>query len=129
MLHTIRQSPYMPHSTGQRLHMPLSKRPMPANQNICPGNHKGLVKTYGRSLIPVASPHNISMSAVPTYNLLYSQVPLHSGHAKLHINSLSPGRCGNDFKSIIFNFIIQSSSHGTHCEIALMRMPQKLTNE
>ena len=30
---------------------------------------------------------------------------------------------------IVFKFIIQNSSWGTHCEIALMWMPQQLINE
>ena len=39
-------------------------------------------------------------------------------------NSLAPWRAGNNFKSIIFKLIIQNSCLGTHCEIALMWMPQ-----
>ena len=47
-----------------------------------------------------------------------------------YINSLAPGRCGNNLKSIIFKLIIQNnSSLGTHCETALRWMPQNLTNE
>ena len=45
------------------------------------------------------------------------------------INSLTPGRCGWDFKSIIFTLIIQNNSLDTCCEIALRGLPQSLTNE
>ena len=31
---------------------------------------------------------------------------------------LTPGRCGSDFKSIIFKLIMQKNNYGTHCEIA-----------
>ena len=44
------------------------------------------------------------------------------------LNSLSPVRCGRNFKSTIFKLIIQNSSFGTHCEIALKWMPQNLTS-
>ena len=44
-------------------------------------------------------------------------------------NSLAPGRCGNNFKRMIFKRIIQNSNIGTRWEIGLMRMPQNLTNE
>ena len=44
-------------------------------------------------------------------------------------NSMAPGRYGNNFKSIVFKLIIQNRSSDTHCEIALKRMPQNLTNE
>ena len=46
------------------------------------------------------------------------------------VNSLAPGKCSINFKSIIFKLTIQKSSLGTCCEIALRRrMPQNLTNE
>ena len=45
------------------------------------------------------------------------------------INSLAPGRCDNDFKSIIFKLIVQNKSLDTHCEIALRWMAQNLYNE
>ena len=35
----------------------------------------------------------------------------------LLFNSLTPGRCGRNFKIIIFKLIIQNSSTGIHCEI------------
>ena len=42
---------------------------------------------------------------------------------------LAAERCGSDFKSTLFKIIIQNSSLGTCCEIALRKMPQNLTNE
>ena len=42
---------------------------------------------------------------------------------------LAPGRCGSYFKSIIFKLIIQDSSLGNSCEVALRWMPQNLGNE
>ena len=39
---------------------------------------------------------------------------------------LDPGRCGGDFKSIIFKLI---STLDTRCEIAITWMQRKLTNE
>ena len=45
------------------------------------------------------------------------------------VNSLVPGRCGCNFESIIFKFIMQSSELGSRCEIALRWMPQNLTDE
>ena len=47
----------------------------------------------------------------------------------LAINSLATGRCDNNFKSVIFKLITQNSSLGTHCDIALRRVPQNLTIE
>ena len=44
------------------------------------------------------------------------------------INSLMHGRCRN-FNTLIWKHIMQSISFGTRREIALMRMPQRLTNE
>ena len=44
-------------------------------------------------------------------------------------NSLAPGRCGSNFKSINLKLIIQNSSLGTPCKIALMWMSQNLNNE
>ena len=44
-------------------------------------------------------------------------------------DSLAPGRCCNNLKSMIFKLITQNSSLGTHCEISLTWMPQNLTNE
>ena len=45
------------------------------------------------------------------------------------VNSLTPGRCGSDFQRVIFKLIMQNSSLGTHCEIALRWMPQSLINK
>ena len=45
------------------------------------------------------------------------------------IYSLAPGRCGSNFKSIIFKLIIQNSNLGTFCEIALRWIPQNFINE
>ena len=45
------------------------------------------------------------------------------------IDSLSTGRCGNNFKTIIFKGIMQNNTLGTHCEIALRWMSHNLTNE
>ena len=44
------------------------------------------------------------------------------------INSLAPGRGGSQFKTMNFKLVIQDNSFGAHCEIALMWMPQDLTN-
>ena len=35
------------------------------------------------------------------------------------VNSLDPGRCGSNFKSMIFKPITQNGTMGTHCEIAV----------
>ena len=45
------------------------------------------------------------------------------------INSLFPGRCGSNFKSIIFIIIIQNSSLGDRCDIALGWMSLNPMNE
>ena len=47
----------------------------------------------------------------------------------LFFKPLEPGRYGNNFGNIIFKLIIQYSSLGTYCKIALMWMPQIPTNE
>ena len=39
------------------------------------------------------------------------------------VNSLDPGWCGHNLKSIIFKLIIQNCRLGTWCEIALRWMP------
>ena len=36
----------------------------------------------------------------------------------LSINLLVPGRCGSNFKSLIFKFIVQNSNLSTHSEIS-----------
>ena len=48
---------------------------------------------------------------------------------EIGLSSLAPGRCGNNMWSIILKFIIQHSSLGSTCRIALRWMPQNLTNE
>ena len=45
-----------------------------------------------------------------------------------YINSLAPMGCGSNFESILFK-LMQNGSLGTHCEITLRWMPQKLTYE
>ena len=45
------------------------------------------------------------------------------------INPLAPGRGGSQFKTMNFKLVIQDNSFGAHCEIALMWMPQDLTNQ
>ena len=61
---------------------------------------------------------------------------LHVRHYRLQLepiknnfNSLASGRCGRNFKSIIFKLIIHSSSLGTRCEIAVRWTPQELPSE
>ena len=44
-------------------------------------------------------------------------------------DSLTPWRCGSNFESIIFLFIMQNSSFSTPSEIVLRWVPQKLTNQ
>ena len=44
-------------------------------------------------------------------------------------NSLALGKCGSNFKSIIFKLIIQNSTLGTCCEIVLRSVSQNLSNE
>ena len=41
---------------------------------------------------------------------------------------MAPGGCSTDFNNIIFKFILQYSSLGTHYVIALQSMPQSITN-
>ena len=48
---------------------------------------------------------------------------------RLLVNSLSPGRCGRNFKSIIFKLITRDSSLGTRSEITPRWLPQNFTNE
>ena len=45
------------------------------------------------------------------------------------LNSLAPGRPGHNSKSMILKLIMQNTSLGTHCVIALQWMSQKLTDE
>ena len=45
------------------------------------------------------------------------------------INLLALRKCSSNLKSRIFKLIIQNSSLGSHCEIALRWMPQNLPNE
>ena len=44
------------------------------------------------------------------------------------INSLAPGTCGNNLKSIIFKLIILDISLDTHCEVVHRWMHQNLVN-
>ena len=46
-----------------------------------------------------------------------------------HFNSLAPGTCGSNFKSIIYKLITQNSSLGIQCKIALGWIPHNLTYE
>ena len=47
----------------------------------------------------------------------------------MHFNSLSLGRCGTNFKSVILEVIVQNSCLGACCEIAFNWMPQDLTDD
>ena len=40
------------------------------------------------------------------------------------VNSLAPGRCGSNFKSVIYEHMLWIKSTSTSCEIALRGMPQ-----
>ena len=42
-------------------------------------------------------------------------------------NSLAPGRCGSNVKSIIFKLFIQNNSLAICCEITVQWMPPNLT--
>ena len=42
---------------------------------------------------------------------------------------LTPGKCGDYFKSVLFKLLIQNSSLGAHCKIVLRWMPQNLMSE
>ena len=53
---------------------------------------------------------------------------INSDGVHIYINSLAPGRCGSNFESI-FKLILQISSLGTCCEIALMGLLQNVANE
>ena len=54
---------------------------------------------------------------------------IHYPIIKSSFNSLSPVRCGSNFRSVIFKHIIQNSSLGTQCEIVLRWIQQNLMNE
>ena len=45
------------------------------------------------------------------------------------LTHLSPGKYGDDFKSILFKLLIQNSSLGAHCKSVLRWMSQNLTSE
>ena len=45
------------------------------------------------------------------------------------LNSLAPGRCGSNFKSMNFRLIIGKSRLGTSYEVALWWMPENLTDD
>ena len=42
---------------------------------------------------------------------------------------MSPGSCGNNFKSRLFTLIMEKDNLGTHYEIVFMWMPQNLTDK
>ena len=60
------------------------------------------------------------------YSVFNDEAINHTMYSCLCLNSLVPGRSGSSFKSIIFKLIIQNNSLGTHCEIYLKWIPQKL---
>ena len=45
------------------------------------------------------------------------------------VTHLSPVKCGDDFKSILFKLLIPNSSLGSHCKSVLRSMSQKLISE
>ena len=51
---------------------------------------------------------------------------LFSHNACSVVNALAPGRCNSNFENTIFKLIIQDSSLGTRCEIAIRGMPQNM---
>ena len=53
------------------------------------------------------------------YERIYNPLVFSLFEFRVGVNSLTPGRYGSNFKSIIFKPIIQDSSLGTPCEIAL----------
>ena len=70
--------------------------------------------------MPIVVVHGASPSTDKTRRQNYHQNIL---------NPLYPGRCGNNFKNIIFIVIIQNTSLGSHYEIAPSWMKQNLINE
>ena len=58
------------------------------------------------------------MVRLPTHICVTRPQWVNSG-CTIYLNSLSPERCGNKFKSIILRLIIQNSSLGIRCEIVL----------
>ena len=70
--------------------------------------------------LQVPIPYQYDARAKPSL-LLYHYVP--------KLNSLSPERCGNKFKSMIFRLLIQNSSLDIRCEIVLMWLTQNLTHD
>ena len=47
----------------------------------------------------------------------------------LLLKSLTPGRYGSNFRSMIFKLSMQNSSLGTCCQIAIRRKPQKIIDD
>ena len=59
------------------------------------------------------------------FNQCWPRSPTPCGVTRPHwVNSLAPGRCGNNFKSMMFKHILQIKFMGTCCEIALRWIPQ-----
>ena len=71
---------------------------------------------------------NIKSLCIATYATIYPPCNPHPPKHKNMNSLLARGRCGSDFRSILFKLTFQNSSMGTH-EIALRRMPQSLTND
>ena len=81
---------------------------------------------------PLQCTQGLTMYAWTDYDLLIMYKGVNFCEINIHsvwVNSLAPGRCGNNFKSVIFKLTMQTSCLGTFSWVAQRWMPQNLTNE
>ena len=125
------------HWLGTSLESPLAERPPPSIERI------QQPEILGVGAIP-SDDHALSWVGPAHYDVHWRQQHnvgelLHCLHIALStvkylqrrkwVNSLVPGRCGNNFKSMIFKLTVQNSSWSTGWETALRIMPHNLIND
>ena len=62
------------------------------------------------------------------FNGNFNENEWHEANNAWCINSLVPGWCGSNYKSMVFKLIIENGSLGIWCVIALRKMPQNVNN-
>ena len=123
------------HWLGTSLESPLAERPPPSIKRI------QQPKILGVGAVP-SDDHALSWVGPAHYDVHRRQQHdvwelLHCLHIALStvkylqrrkwVNSLVPGRCGNNFKSMIFKLTVQNSSWSTGWEPALRGMPHMIS--
>ena len=121
----------MPHICVSNLSIIVS------DNGLSPGRRQAIIWTIAEILSTGPLGTNLSEILIKILTFLFKKMNLKVLSAKWRpflsrpqcVNSLTPGRCDTNVKSMIFKLITQNSSLDTCCEFSLKWIPQNLTNE